>query len=206
MQNKSRKKEKDKEKTADHRHYYQHHSNYNSKHYPKPDMQSMEPLQLGTTAPHFALRSTPDQSVSLEDFRGRPVVLIFYPADFSPVCGDELALFNEVLPEFVRYNAQLLGISVDNIWSHLAFARQRNIKFPLLSDFEPKGEVSRRYGVYREKDGLSDRALFLIDKERAIRWDYVSPIGVNPGANGVLMALNTLYPEAKKNTKDVAVV
>jgi hypothetical protein len=76
--------EKDEEKTADHHHYYQHHGNYNSKHYPKPDMQSMEPLQPGTTAPHFALRSTPDQSVSLEDFRGRPVVLIFYPADFSP--------------------------------------------------------------------------------------------------------------------------
>jgi peroxiredoxin (alkyl hydroperoxide reductase subunit C) len=165
-------------------------------------------LQPGTPAPHFSLRSTPDQSVSIEDFRGRPLILIFYPADFSPVCGDELALFNEILPEFDKYNAQLLGISVDNIWSHLAFARQRNIKFPLLSDFEPKGEVSKRYGVYREKDGLSERALFLINEEGTIEWSYVSPIGVNPGANGVLMALNSLYPDKKNNNdaKDIAAV
>lgn len=164
MQNKKNKEEKNSQDT--HRQNHNHHNIYSSKHYPKPDVQNEVPLQPGTPAPDFTLRSTPDQSVSLQDFRGRPVILVFYPADFSPVCGDELALFNQILPEFDRYNnAQILAISVDNIWSHLAFEHERNIKFPLLSDFEPKGEVSRRYGVYREKDGISERALFLIDEK-----------------------------------------
>src|SRR3954466_13107173 len=103
-------------------------------------------LQPGTPAPDFSLRSTPDQSVSLSEFRGMPVILVFYPEDWSPVCSDELALFNEVLPEFERFNAQLFGISVDSTWSHLAFSEQRNFRFPLLADFHPKGEAAQRYG------------------------------------------------------------
>jgi peroxiredoxin (alkyl hydroperoxide reductase subunit C) len=206
MQNKRRNEEKNEEKNTkgsnNNNHHNAHHK-YSSKHYPRPNIQVEVPLQPGIPAPNFSLHSTPDQSVSLTDFKGRPVVVIFYPADFSPVCGDELALFNEILPEFDKHNAQLLGISVDNIWSHLAFEHERNIKFPLLSDFEPKGEVSRKYGVYREKDGICERALFLIDEEGTIRWSYVSPIGVNPGANGILMALNSLHPK-KKNTEDIA--
>src|SRR3954464_12168675 len=96
-------------------------------------------LQPDTPAPDFSLRSTPDQSVSLSEFRGRPVILMFYPEDWSPVCSDELALFNEVLPDFERFDAQLFGISVDSAWSHYAFGDQRNLRFPLLSDFHPKG-------------------------------------------------------------------
>ena len=115
-------------------------------------------LPPGTPAPDFTLRSTPDQTVTLSDLRGRPVVLIFYPADWSPVCTDELAVFNQLLPEMERFDAQVLGISVDNIWSHVAFGDARNLKFGLLSDFEPKGAVSRAYGVYREKEGTSMRA------------------------------------------------
>lgn len=151
-----------------------------------------EPLGKGIKAPDFSLKDTPDQKVSLSDFQGRPVVLVFYPADFSPVCGEEITLFNEVLPELEKYNAQVLGISVDNIWSHLAFAKQNHIRFPLLSDFNPKGEVSKKYNAYREEEGESDRALYLIDENGKVFWSYISPIGINPGVDGVLKALEDL--------------
>lgn len=151
-----------------------------------------QPLKKGIKAPDFSLKSTPDQEVSLKDFLGKPVILVFYPADFSPVCGSELTLFNEVLPEFKKYDAQLLGISVDNIWSHLAFAKERNLHFPLLSDFNPKGKVSKLYNAYQEEDGLSKRALYVIDKDGVIAWGYISPIGINPGADGILKALEEL--------------
>jgi peroxiredoxin len=150
------------------------------------------PLPPGTEAPAFELRSTPDQTVSLTDFRGRPVILVFYPEDWSPVCSDQLALYQELLPEFQRFDAELVGISVDGIWSHLAFAKDRNLHFPLLADFEPKGEVARRYRVYRAEDGTSERALYVIDADAVVRWSYVSPVGVNPGADGILRALESL--------------
>jgi peroxiredoxin len=155
-------------------------------------------LQAGTAAPDFELNSTPDQTVRLSDFRGRPVILAFYPADWSPVCGDELALFNELLPEFSKHNAQLMGISVDGVWCDAAYARDRKLHFPLLADYEPKGAISKTFGVYNAREGHSDRALFLIDRDGIIRWSYVSPEGVNPGANGVLRALDAL--DAKETT------
>jgi len=150
------------------------------------------PLPAGSPAPDFTLLSTPDQHVSLADFRGRPVILAFYPADWSPVCGDQMALYNQVLPEFTRLGAQLLGISVDGVWCHRAFSEDRHLHFPLLSDFEPKGETSHRYGVYREEDGTSARALFLVDPEGRVAWSYLSPVDVNPGADGILDALERL--------------
>ena len=149
-------------------------------------------LPAGTAAPDFQLNSTPDQKVTLSDLRGNPVVLAFYPADFSPVCGDQMALYNEVLPEFHRYGAQLLGISVDGAWCHSAFAKARKLHFPLLADFEPKGAVARTYGAYRQGDGFCERALFVLDAEGVIRWSYCSPVGVNPGADGILEALEKL--------------
>jgi len=149
-------------------------------------------LDAGTPAPDFKLRSTPDQFVSLSDFRGSPVILAFYPADWSPVCGDQMGLYNEIIPEFHRFSAALVGISVDGSWCHAAFAKDRKLHFPLLADFEPKGGVARTYGVYREQDGTSERALFVIDREGIIRWCYVSPLGVNPGADGILAALEEL--------------
>ncbi len=149
-------------------------------------------LAAGVQAPDFSLPSTPDQMVSLEEFRGQPVVLAFYPADWSPVCGDQMALYNEILSEFRRFKAELIGISVDGIWCHLAFAQDRKLHFPLLSDFEPKGHVARQYGVYRYHDGTSERALFVIDGNGTIHWSYVSPVGVNPGADGILRALDHL--------------
>ncbi|HXM37459.1 MAG TPA: redoxin domain-containing protein [Gemmatimonadales bacterium] len=153
-------------------------------------------LPAGTTAPDFTLNKSPDATLSLSELRGHPVILAFYPADWSPVCGDELALFNEVLPEFQRYDAQLLGISVDGVWCHKAYAKARNLEFPLLADFEPKGEVSRNYGAYRTKEGFSERALFVLDVKGVIRWSHLSPIMVNPGADGILAALEQLSQPA----------
>jgi peroxiredoxin len=150
------------------------------------------PLPAGTPAPDFTLASGPDTDLRLNDLRGHPVILVFYPADWSPVCGDELALFNELLPEFQRHDAELLGISVDGVWCHRAYADARHLRFPLLSDFEPKGAVSRTYNAYRASDGFSERALFVLDRDGIIRWSYLSPVDVNPGADGVLAALEAL--------------
>ena len=161
------------------------------------DTQASRLVPVGSAAPDFELQSTPDQNVRLSDFRGRPVVLVFYPADWSPVCGDQVALYNEMWREFEDYHAQLLGISVDGAWCHRAFADARKLRFPLLADFEPKGDVSRRYGAYREKDGFSERALFVIDAAGTVRWHYLSPIGVNPGADGIFEALEALSPEQR---------
>jgi len=153
-------------------------------------------LPAGTPAPDFSLPATPDQTLSLSDFRGRTVILAFYPNDFSPVCGDQLALYNEILSEFHKHHAELLGISVDSSWCHAAFASARNLHFPLLADFEPKGAVAKRYGAYREHEGTAARALFVIDGEGVIRWSYLSPVGVNPGADGILDALEAMDSHA----------
>ena len=150
-------------------------------------------LPPGTIAPDFTLNVTPDQKISLNELRGRPVILAFYPADWSPVCGDQMAVYNEILPEFQKYEAELMGISVDGAWCHAAFAKDRRLHFPLLADFEPKGDVAKKYGAYREKDGFCDRALFVIDKDGKISWSYCSPIAVNPGADGILQALEDLH-------------
>ena len=152
-------------------------------------------LEAGTPAPEFSLKSTPDQLVSLSEFRGQPVILAFYPADWSPVCGDQMALYQAVLPEFKRLGAELIGISVDGIWCHIAFAHDRKLQFPLLADFEPKGAVARQYGVYRDGDGESGRALFVIDADGVIRWSHLSPVGINPGADGILAALESIEKE-----------
>jgi peroxiredoxin len=153
---------------------------------------SAEILNAGVAAPDFKLHVTPDQTLSLSELRGRPVVLAFYPADWSPVCGDQMGLYNELLPEFRKFHAELLGISVDGVWSHEAFAKDRHYHFPLLADFEPKGGVARSYGAYRAEEGTSERALFVIDKNGMIAWSYCSPVAVNPGADGILEALEAL--------------
>jgi peroxiredoxin len=163
----------------------------------KPKDGAAQLLRAGTKAPDFTLKSTPDQTVSLSEFRGRPVILAFYPADWSPTCGDQLALYNEVLPEFQRYNAELIGISVDSAWCHAAYSKARNLHFPLLADFEPKGAVAKAYGAYVPSAGMSGRALFVLDGKGTIRWSYLSPMGVNPGADGILAALEALGPAAR---------
>jgi len=159
---------------------------------PRPKVHRSAALPAGKRAPDFELLTTPDQRVTLKDFRGQPVVLAFYPADWSPVCGDQMALYNEMLSEFQELGAELLGISVDGVWCHCAFSSERKLHFPLLADFEPKGAVARQYGVYRPEEGTTERALFVINPEGVIHWSYVSPVGVNPGAGGILSALEEL--------------
>ena len=149
-------------------------------------------LPIGTIAPDFELYSTPDQTLSLHELRNRNVILAFYPADWSPVCDDQLTLYNEMGKYFTQHNAQLVGISTDSKWSHLAFSEQRKFHFPLLSDFEPKGEVAKMYEVYNTKTGECKRALYVIDENGIIRWSYLSPLGVNPGADGILNALEEI--------------
>jgi peroxiredoxin len=149
-------------------------------------------LAPGTQAPDFTLPFAPQQALSLSKLRGKPVILAFYPADWSPTCGDQIGLYNEVLPEFQKFGAELLGISVDGPWSHKAYAEARNLHFRLLSDFEPKGAVTKQYGAYRSANGFSERALFVIGKDGIITWNYLSPISVNPGADGILEALENL--------------
>ena len=156
-------------------------------------------LTKGTRAPGFTLHVTPDQTLSLDELAGRRVILAFYPADWSPVCGDQMSLYSHVLPEFRRYGAELLGISVDGAWCHQAFAHDRKLHFALLADFEPKGAVARSYGVYRTAEGVAERALFVIDEKGMIAWSYCSPIAVNPGADGILDALEALPSQEKKD-------
>lgn len=156
-----------------------------------PD-QPRELLSAGSAAPDFTLASTPSEKVSLAALRGRPVVLAFYPADWSPVCSDQMALYNQILPTFREYDAAVLGVSVDSVWCHQAFAEARRLRFPLLADFEPKGEVARRYGAYEDAEGFAQRALFVVDKNGVIAWSYLSPLDVSPGADGILDALDAL--------------
>ena len=158
-------------------------------------------LAAGTVAPNFKLRVAPDRWLSLSDLKGRPVILAFYPADWSPVCGDQMVLYNEILPEFREHGAELLGISVDSAWCHAAFVKDRHLQFPLLADFHPKGAVARSYGVYRQEDGICERALFVIDGNGVIFWSHLSPIAVNPGADGILEALERLASRSRHDGK-----
>lgn len=156
-------------------------------------------LQKGTPAPDFELNCTPDQTLKLSDLRGRKVILAFYPADWSPVCSDEMSLYNETRKMFEKYNAEVVGISVDSKWCHLAFSKSKNIHFPLLADFQPKGQVSKEYGAYNEEKGTSKRALFIIDENGIIAWSYLSPEGINPGADIILDELEKMNENKDAN-------
>jgi len=153
----------------------------------------MAALEVGAKAPDFELKDTAGNAVRLSDLlrEGKPVILAFYPAAFSPVCGDEMSLYQETRDEFERLGAKVVGISVDNTWSLAAFAKAQGITFPLLSDFHPKGEGARKYGVMRD-DGITERALFIIDPDGIVRYSYVSPILENPGGDRLLDALEEM--------------
>jgi peroxiredoxin len=153
---------------------------------------ALKPLPAGMPAPDFNLPAALGQRVSLAEFRGKPLILVFYPADNSPVCSSQLSLYNQVLPLFKEYDARLVGISVDNTEMHQAFAEKLNLSFPLLSDDTPLGSVAQAYGVFDQKAGTCARALFVINAEGIIHWSYLSPSSVNPGANGILDALEGL--------------
>jgi peroxiredoxin len=133
-------------------------------------------LPVGIEAPNFTLPDANNEPISLLDFRGKNVVLVFYPLDWSPACSDQLSLYQSELPEFEKHDAQVIGISVDSLYSHGAWGVVRGITYPLLADFHPKGEVSRLYGVMRQAEGFSERALYIIDRQGTIRYSHVSPL------------------------------
>ena len=149
-------------------------------------------IDAGSPAPDFKLRDQDGADVSLGDLKGQTVVLVFYPLDFSPVCTDQLSIYQELVQDFDQRGVKLYGVSVDSPFAHKAFQERLNLTIPLLADFEPKGAVARAYGVYRDQDGTAERALFVLDTGGVIRWSYVSPVGVNPGADGILSALEAL--------------
>lgn len=149
-------------------------------------------LAPASIAPDFTLPGTVDPSIRLSDLKGKPVILVFYPGDFTPVCGDQLTLYNELLSLFAEFEARILGISVDGLDSHRAFAADRRLDFPLLADSDPPGDVARQYGVFDEKSQTCERALFVIDRTGRVAWSYLSPRDVNPGADGILRALESL--------------
>lgn len=150
------------------------------------------PVLPGLLAPNFRLQWKPEQTLELRKTIGRPVILAFYPGDWEPVSKEQLIQYQEAFPEFVQLGAQLFGISVDSVWSHNAYSKELHLSYPLLSDFQPKGKVARIYGVYREKEGISERALFVINPRGRIAWSYIAPLCVDPGIDGILTALENM--------------
>lgn len=150
------------------------------------------PLPAGTIAPNFALRHTFQTHLSLASLRGNPIILVFYPSDWEPVSREQLTLYQEYAGEFARYGASLIGISVDQTWSHAAFATDARLDFPLLADFQPRGAVARMYGVYRPREGVSARALFVLDREGIIRFGQVYPDQLDPGVDSILTTLEAI--------------
>jgi peroxiredoxin len=147
-------------------------------------------IESGSPAPDFSLTDQDGQRVSLEDLRGQTSVLVFYPLDFSPVCTDQLNVYNEVLDDLDRLGAKLYGVSVDSAYCHKAFQSHLGIRIPLLADFHPKGAVAKAYGVYDEKWGSSSRALVMIDPDLTVKWTHRSPSALEiPGANLIFDAL-----------------
>ena len=146
-------------------------------------------IEPGSPAPEFTLPDQDGTKVSLSDYRGRTVVLVFYPADFSRVCTDQLSVYQEVLPQFEEAGAELVGISVDGAFCHKAFQQHQGLTIPLLADFHPKGEVAKAYGVWSEEYGVAGRALVMVGPEGVVQWSYLSPPLEVPGANLIFDAL-----------------
>jgi peroxiredoxin len=150
-------------------------------------------IEPGSPAPEFSLPNHAGKKVSLAGFRGRKVLLVFYPLDFSPVCTDQLSLYQEVLPQIEEQGASVVGISVDSTWAHRAFREKLGITIPLLSDFEPKGDVTRSYGAFLEEVGHGNRSLVLVDEEGVVVWVHESPTPLEvPGANLIFDALGSV--------------
>jgi peroxiredoxin len=148
-------------------------------------------IEAGAQAPDFALLDQDGKQVSLSDYRGQPVLLVFYPADFSPVCTDQLSVYESDLPEFARRGVQVIGISVDSAFCHRAFREHIGVTMPLLADFHPKGEVARAYGLWSDKYGQAGRALVLVDPEGTVEWAYKSPALEYPATDLIFQKLQS---------------
>lgn len=128
------------------------------------------PIGVGNTAAAFTLKDQSQKEVKMSDFAGKNVVIVFYPLDWSPTCTNEHACFVNELKQFEKLNAQVLGVSVDSTWSHKAFAEKMGITYPLLADFQPRGVLAERYGVYHADKGISGRAIAIVDKAGKVAW------------------------------------
>jgi peroxiredoxin len=149
-------------------------------------------IEAGSPAPDFTLRDQDGQDVTLADLKGQTSLLVFYPLDFSPVCSDQLSIYQELMDDFESKGVKLYGVSVDSAFCHKAFQDKLNLTMPLLADFEPKGAAAKAFGIYNDEHGISNRALFLIDAEGTVAWSYVSPSVLEiPGANLIFDALES---------------
>ena len=147
-------------------------------------------ISAGEKAPDFSLPNHKGEQVSLSDFRGRRVMLAFYPSDFSPVCSDQLSIYQEVKPDLDDAGLEVVGVSIDHSWAHNAFRKHLNLDFTLLADFHPKGQVAELYGAYLPEYGTSNRSLVLVDPEGVVSWVYEAPTPLEiPGANLLFDAL-----------------
>ncbi len=136
-----------------------------------------QPIAAGAKAPDFTLKDQDQNDVTLSSFQGKKnVVLAFYPLDFSPVCSKEHTCFRDDLKGFEGLNAQILGLSVDSVWAHKAFAQQIGVSYPLLADFHPRGEVAAKFGLYLDDKGITQRATVVIDKQGVVRYVHVNEI------------------------------
>jgi peroxiredoxin len=161
--------------------------------------QKVKPLSVDTPAPDFVLLQTASSRLALHSLLGQPVVLVFYPLDWEAVSRDQLVLYQKFAPEFEQLGARLLGISVDSVYCHAAFARDAQVHFPLLADFQPRGQVARQFGVYREGQGVSTRALFVLDRKGFIRFSRAYPDLFNPGVDEALSTLESLSAETAED-------
>jgi peroxiredoxin len=157
--------------------------------------QQVAPVPVGTRAPDFTLPRTHATRIALHNLLGQPVVLAFYPLDWELLSRDQLVLYQKFASEFAWLGARLLGISIDSVYCHAAFAREAQLRFPLLADFQPRGRVARLYGVYRESQGMSARALFVLDRQGHIRFSRAYPDFLNPGVDDLLTTLEALAGE-----------
>jgi peroxiredoxin len=159
---------------------------------PSPKRLPRGPLRAGCRAPDFRLRCSHYREAALDDYRGRPLVVVFYVADWHPVCSSQLARYRDLCPELMRLGAQLVAISADTVWSYAAFSAARQLPFALLTDDRPRGNIARAYGAYDARNQAARRALFVIDATSTITWSAVFPDVVDPGADGILTALEGL--------------
>jgi mycoredoxin-dependent peroxiredoxin len=149
-------------------------------------------IEVGQPAPDFKLKDQNQKEISLKDLRGKNVVLAFYPLDFSPVCSKEHACFKDDLSDFSNLNAEVLGISVDSAWAHKAFAEKLGIQYSLLADFHPKGDVAKKFGLYLEDKGITNRATVIIDREGTVRYVKVYDIPQQRDNKELVDVLNKL--------------
>ena len=149
-------------------------------------------------APPFALRCSQHCAATLDDYRGKTLVLVFYVADWHPVCTGQLERYRDFAPEFERLGAQVVGISPDSVWSHASFARAHGLTFPLLSDDSPRGAVARAYGLDEREGAPHRRGLFVVDPSGTVTWSAAFPELIDPGIDGVLTALEALKQPASQ--------